>query len=71
MSEVTWSLRDDIPPHFAAAEWTRVKPTGRLRRKGGVLQQEYAQYWWNELGGSHVTEWRDVPEVEEISEKED
>lgn len=58
-------LRDDLPPHSAAVDWSVVAPSGRLRWNDGVLQQEWHQQWWNELGTGVVKEWRDVPNTTE------
>lgn len=61
-------LNNNLPPHPAAISWSDVYPTGKLRWMDGVLEQQFAQTWRNEMGGATVEEWVAVPSGGSTSE---
>ena len=52
------------PPHYAE-EWGKLEPTGRLRWRDGVLEQQWSVVWANMLGHGLHYEWHPVPQAEE------
>ena len=58
-------MADPVLSHHAAVWSSQTAPSGRLRWRGGKLQQEWTMEFGNELGRSVVCEWHDVPTDDE------
>ena len=59
----------NLAPHWAETV-SNTSPTGRLRFRNGILEQEWGCYWSNELGDGIIKDWFPVPTVDALIAKE-